>query len=164
MFVKEFYCWYFNAKVRSVTYAMFSLTLNFLSLLKVSKSQKQFFLKLHCPKNERNIWQILPYEARAEFCQIFRSFFYGVSREKLFWDLLTFIKTCVHTLALSSEHLTEFLISCLNFEKKVVFYINILEMFHISNRHAAYVFWNLTVFQCISNVKYCSRGILDRKG
>ena len=24
-------------------------------LLKVSKSQKQFFLKLHCPKNERNI-------------------------------------------------------------------------------------------------------------
>ena len=25
--------------------------------LKVSKSQKHFFLKLHCPKNERNIWQ-----------------------------------------------------------------------------------------------------------
>ena len=70
----------------------------------------------------------------------------------------------IETLALNSEHLREFLISRLNFEKKVVFYINILEMSHISNRHVAYVFWNLTVFQCISNVKYCSRGILDRKG
>ena len=30
------------------------LTSQFLPL-KVSKSQKQFFLKLHCPKNERNI-------------------------------------------------------------------------------------------------------------
>ena len=26
-------------------------------LLKVSKSQKHFFLKLHCQKNEQNIWQ-----------------------------------------------------------------------------------------------------------
>ena len=26
-------------------------------LVKVSKSQKKFFLKLHCPKNERNITQ-----------------------------------------------------------------------------------------------------------
>ena len=25
--------------------------------VKVSKSQKQFFLQLHCPKNEGNIWQ-----------------------------------------------------------------------------------------------------------
>ena len=25
--------------------------------LKISKSQKQFFLKLHCPRNEQNIWQ-----------------------------------------------------------------------------------------------------------
>ena len=25
--------------------------------LKVSKSQKHFFLKHHCPKNEQNIWQ-----------------------------------------------------------------------------------------------------------
>ena len=40
--------------------------------LKVSESQKHFFLKLHCPKNELNI---LPYEARAEFCLIFRSRF-----------------------------------------------------------------------------------------
>ena len=37
-----------------------------LGSVKVSKSQKQFFLKLHCPKN---------YEARAEFCGILRSFF-----------------------------------------------------------------------------------------
>ena len=68
----------------------------------------------------------------------------------------------MHTLALSSEHLREFLISCLNFEKKSF----ILHKYSrdISSRHAAYVFWNLTVFQCISNVKYCSRGILDRKG
>ena len=34
-----------------------------------------FFFKLHRPTNEQNIRQILPYEARAEFCQIFRSFF-----------------------------------------------------------------------------------------
>ena len=26
-------------------------------IVKVSKSQNQFFLKLHCPRNERNIWQ-----------------------------------------------------------------------------------------------------------
>ena len=25
--------------------------------LKISKSQKHFFLKLHCPKNKRDIWQ-----------------------------------------------------------------------------------------------------------
>ena len=50
-------------------------------LLKVSKSQKQFFLKLHCPQNIQNIWQssapahkiteilvkILSYWARAEY-------------------------------------------------------------------------------------------------
>ena len=50
--------------------------------LKVSKSQKQFFLKHHCPKNERNIRQILPYEARAEFCEIFRSFWAVNFQEK----------------------------------------------------------------------------------
>ena len=45
-------------------------------LLKVSKSQKQFFLKLHCPKKRtKYYYTILPYEARAEFCQIFRLFF-----------------------------------------------------------------------------------------
>ena len=43
--------------------------------IKVSKSQKHFFLKLHCPKNERNIRQnsvlALSSFIRAEF----RSFF-----------------------------------------------------------------------------------------
>ena len=35
--------------------------------------------------------KILPYEARAEFCQIFRSFFGQWSfKKKCFWDLLTF--------------------------------------------------------------------------
>ena len=38
--------------------------------VKVSKSQKQFFLKIHCPKKERNI---------------ISSF-----KKKCFWDLLTF--------------------------------------------------------------------------
>ena len=32
--------------------------------LKVNKSQKHFFLKLHCPKNERNMYLI-------KFCQLF---------------------------------------------------------------------------------------------
>ena len=36
---------------------------------------------------------ILPYEARAEFSQIFRSFFGQWSfKKKFFWDLLTFNK------------------------------------------------------------------------
>ena len=43
--------------------------------IKVSKSQNQFFFKLHRPTNKQNMRQILPYEAKAEFCQIFRSFF-----------------------------------------------------------------------------------------
>ena len=61
-------------------------------LLKVSKSQKQFFLKLHCPKKNEILDKILPYEARAEFCQIFRSFFgQWIFKKKCFWDLLTFI-------------------------------------------------------------------------
>ena len=57
--------------------------------IKVSKSQKQLFLKLHCPKNERNI---LPYEARAEFCLIFRLFFgNGFLRKdafEIYWSLI----------------------------------------------------------------------------
>ena len=52
--------------------------------LKVSKSQMHFFLKLHCPKNERNIWQ-------NSALWIFRS----VSKN-YFWDLLTFNKRLVH--------------------------------------------------------------------
>jgi hypothetical protein len=58
--------------------------------LKVSKSQKHFFLKLYCPKNERNINKILPYEAKVEFCLIFRSFFGQWRLKKRFCDLLTF--------------------------------------------------------------------------
>ena len=44
--------------------------------VKVSKSQKHFFLKLHCPKTNEILDKILLYEeARAEFCLIFHSFF-----------------------------------------------------------------------------------------
>ena len=50
-------------------------------ILKVSKSQKYFFLKLHCP----NIRQNSALCARAEFCQIFRSFF---SRFEFFWNCI----------------------------------------------------------------------------
>ena len=56
--------------------------------LKVSKSQKQFFLKLHCPKNKRNIWQN---SALASFCVILCLFFGQLSfKKKWFWDILTF--------------------------------------------------------------------------
>ena len=56
-----------------------------LALLKVSKSQKYFFLKLHCQKLNKILDKILPYEARAEFCQIFRVFLgNGVSRKNGF--------------------------------------------------------------------------------
>ena len=51
--------------------------------LKVSKSQKQFFLKLHCPKTNEKLDKI--YEARAKFCQIFRLYLANeVSRKMLF--------------------------------------------------------------------------------
>ena len=49
--------------------------------LKVSKSQKQFFLKLHCPKNERN----------QNFVKYFVRFLVnGVSRKdafQIYWPL-----------------------------------------------------------------------------
>ena len=46
--------------------------------LVVSKSQKHFFLKLHSIAQKTNeiLDKILPYEARAEFCQIFRQITY----------------------------------------------------------------------------------------
>ena len=73
--------------------------------LKVSKFQKQFFLKLHCPKNERNIDKILPYEARAEFCQIFRSFFgQWIFKKKCFWDLLTFTHIIITSVIIFRPH------------------------------------------------------------
>ena len=67
--------------------------------LKVSKSQRHFFLKLHSPINEGNIRQSLRYEARAEFCLIFCSFF-GQWRLKknYFWALLTFIRMFLFTI------------------------------------------------------------------
>ena len=63
--------------------------------LKVSKSQNQFFLKLHCPKNERNIWQN---STLASYCPIFCSFFgqWGF-KKNWFWDLLTFIIQVTYT-------------------------------------------------------------------
>jgi hypothetical protein len=33
-------------------------TISMADWLEVSKSQKQFFLKLHCPQNDRQFWQI----------------------------------------------------------------------------------------------------------
>ena len=63
----------------------------FLEFLKVSKSQKHFFLKLRCPKNELNIWQKSAQLHRAEFCLIICSFFWQLSFKKnSFWDLLAF--------------------------------------------------------------------------
>ena len=67
----------------------FWIYLQFFLVLKVSKSQKQFFLKLHCLRNKM-LDNILPYEAGAEIIQIFRSFFGQWSfKKKCFWDLLT---------------------------------------------------------------------------
>ena len=89
--------------------------------LKVSKSQKQFFLKLNCSKSALNFWHIsalaskicqikkhkftvLHYlggcfliwpilEARAEIWQKFRSLFGQWDFKKnCFWDLLTFTR------------------------------------------------------------------------
>ena len=49
--------------------------------LKISKSQKHFFLKLHCPQNKLNIWQNL---LRTEICLIFRSLIWAMEfQEKL---------------------------------------------------------------------------------
>ena len=88
-----------------------AFTVNSLSssrlVVKVSKSQKHFFLKLHTPKNERNIRQILPYEARAEFCLIFCSCFgQWTFKKNCFRDLLTFSMTELKVLVIlmSSFH------------------------------------------------------------
>ena len=63
-----------------------------LILLKVSKSQKLFSWNSIAKKtNEIFLDKILPYEARAEFCQIFRSVFGQWSfKIKCFSDLLTY--------------------------------------------------------------------------
>ena len=58
-----------------------------LILLKVSKSQKLFSWNSIAKKTNEILDKILPYEARAEFCQIFRS--QWSFKKKRFWDLLT---------------------------------------------------------------------------
>ena len=50
--------------------------------IKVNKSQKQFFLKLHCPKTKEILDKILSQLHRSEFCLIFRSFFGQWSSKK----------------------------------------------------------------------------------
>ena len=66
--------------------------LKYQTLLKVRKSQKHFFLNSIAQKMDEIFDKILPYKARAEFCQIFCLFFGQWSfKEKWFWDLLTFI-------------------------------------------------------------------------
>ena len=51
-------------------------------MIKVCKSQKHFFLKFHCPKNKRNIWQN---SALAHTAKYFVRFLgNGVSRKNAF--------------------------------------------------------------------------------
>ena len=56
--------------------------------VKVSKSQKYFFLKIHCPKTNNILDKILPYEAREEFFLTYIYFVHflgiGVSRKIAF--------------------------------------------------------------------------------
>ena len=73
-----------------------------LAYKKVNKSKKHFFLKLHCPKTKRNIWQ----NSALEFCLIFRSFFGQWSFKKsCFWDILTF-STHLETTAKQSSSIS----------------------------------------------------------
>ena len=66
--------------------------------LKVSKCQKHFFLKLHCSKKNEILNKILLYEARAEFSQMFRSFFGQWSFKKnafeTYWPLKELLESC----------------------------------------------------------------------
>ena len=56
--------------------------------LKVSKSQKQFLLKLHYPKNERSIRQNSALWSLSRI--LFKISFFWAMELKCFWDLLTF--------------------------------------------------------------------------
>ena len=57
----------------------------------VSNSQKQFFLKLHCPKNDQILDKVLRYLHRPEFCLIFHLLFGQWSfKKKCSSDLMTF--------------------------------------------------------------------------
>ena len=63
-----------------------------LVVLKVSKSQKHFLLKLHCPKKgKKYLTKFCPMKLGQNFVKYFVHFLgNGVSRKKCFWDLLTF--------------------------------------------------------------------------
>ena len=53
--------------------------LSFTYLIKGQQISKAFFLETPLPKKTNEILdKILPYEAKAEFCQIFRSFFWAM--------------------------------------------------------------------------------------
>ena len=57
---------------------------------KISKSQNIFSWNSIAQKMKEKLDKILPYEATAEFCQIFRSFLeQWCFKKKMFWDLLT---------------------------------------------------------------------------
>ena len=78
-----------------------------LVVLKVSKSQKHYFLKLHFPKNELNIWQN---SARASYGRILSNIS-SVSwamefQEKCFWDLLTFRSRITYLVILIKKKIT----------------------------------------------------------
>ena len=61
-------------------------------LFKVLKSEEPF-LKVSIAQKMNETLDKMPYETRAEFCQIFRSFVARSSFKKnCFWDLLTFRK------------------------------------------------------------------------
>ena len=67
-------------------------------LLKVSKFQKHFSWNSIVQKPNEILDKILPYEARAEFCQIFRSFFGQWSFKKnafeTYWPLKELLESC----------------------------------------------------------------------
>ena len=59
--------------------------------INVSKSQKHFLLKLHCPKNEWNIWKNSALRSRGRMLSKISLVFWAIQfEEKYFWDLLTF--------------------------------------------------------------------------
>ena len=76
--------WSFPEEVRYTTQYTTRQRLHII-LLKVSKYQKHFFLKLHCPKKwTKYLKQIQPYLHRVKFCLIFCLFFWAMEfQEKL---------------------------------------------------------------------------------
>ena len=62
-FLSVIWCRFEQWGFEAVSWGSFKLTM-LISALKVSKSQKHFFSKLHCPKNEWNIRQNSALESR----------------------------------------------------------------------------------------------------